>query len=257
MRASRGEMHISGAEGLYTEDELEGRAAAYLRRALHHDRGEPDRVVITVERLKEEPQRIGLQPVRTVSITDHREARGFVREVLLSLGVSEEAIRTAVSIVESPDVMRGAAVVRALSGVRAEPDRARGVRATRLGIEPALLQKLYESLDRFGADRAVVSEAVVLASKVASYPHMVAELCVSDDPDYTTGYLSSRETGYVRVPYMKRKGAMNGGRVFFITEECSVEDAVRYLEEIPVVVSKLSGIHDIISPDEFIRSINR
>ncbi len=257
MRASEGEMHISGAEGLYPEDELQETVTAYLQRALHHDRGEPDRVVVTVERLKEEPQLIGMQPLYTVNTGDYSEAWRFVEEGLISLGVSGKAFNTARDIIESREVMRGAAIVRAVSGVRAEPDRVRGVRATRLGIMPDLLPELYESLNRFDADRTVVSEAVVLASKVASFPHTVAELCVSDDPFYTTGYLSSEKTGYVRVPNIKEKGKMNGGRVFFVTEECDVGDVVRYLEETPVMVNKLSDIHDIINPDEFICSINR
>lgn len=257
MRASEGEIHISGAEGLYPGDELQDTVAAYVQRALHHDRGEPDRVVVTVERLEEEPQLIEMQPVYTVNTRDYSEAWRFVEEGLNCLDVSGKAFNTARSIIESPDVMRGAAIVRAVSGVRAEPDRVRGVRATRLGIMPALLPALYESLNRFDADRTVVSEAVVLASKVASSPHIVAELCVSDDPFYTTGYLSSENTGYVRVPHIKEKDMMNGGRVFFVTEECAVGDVVRYLEETPVMITKLSDIHDIINPDEFICSINR
>ncbi|NOY39200.1 MAG: 6-carboxyhexanoate--CoA ligase [Nitrospirae bacterium] len=257
MRASEGEKHISGAEGLYPEDELQETVAAYLQRALQHDRGEPDRVVLTVERLEEEPQLIEMQPVYTVSTGNYSEAWRFVKEGLICLGVSGETFNLARSIIESPDVMRGAAIVRAVSGVRAEPDMLRGVRATRLGIMPGLLPVLYEALGRFDADRAVVSEAVVLASKVASSPYIVAELCVSDDPFYTTGYLSSKNTGYVRVPHIKEKGMMNGGRVFFVTEECVAGDVVRYLEETPVMVNKLSDIHDIINPDEFICSINR
>ncbi|NOZ25720.1 MAG: 6-carboxyhexanoate--CoA ligase [Nitrospirae bacterium] len=257
MRASRGDLHVSGAEGLYREGDLEDRAAAYLRRALSHDRGTPDSVVITVERLEEEPLRIGLQPVHSVGTSDYAEAWGFIRGVLSSLGVSGEAFDTARSVVESRDVMRGAALVRILSGARAEPDRARGVRVSRLGIDTALLQRLKECLRRCGVDVTVVSEALVLASKVASSPHVVAELCVSDDPGYTTGYLSSRKTGYVRVPHVKQRGAMSGGRVFFVTEEGGVEDTVRYLEETPVMVDRLSDVHDTVSPDEFIRSIDR
>ncbi|GMT46555.1 MAG: 6-carboxyhexanoate--CoA ligase [bacterium] len=258
MRASEGEvLHISGAEGLYPVDELQDTVAAYLQRALHHDRGKPDRIVVTVERLEEEPQFIKMQPVYTVNTGDYSEAWRFVKEGLICLDVSGEAFNTARAIIESTDVMRGAAIVRAVSGVRAEPDRVRGVRATRLGIMPELLPELYESLGKLDADGTVVSEAVVLASKVASCPHIVAELCVSDDPFYTTGYLSSKNTGYVRVPHIKEKGRMNGGRVFFVTEECTVGDVVRYLEETPVMVTRLSDIHDIINPDEFICSINR
>ncbi len=257
MRASRSGMHVSGAEGIFDEGELEGRAAAYLRRALHHDRGEPYEVVITVERLEEEPLLVGMLPVHAVGVPDYAGAWRFIEAVLKSLGVSAGAFDAARAVVESRDVMRGAALVRALSGARVEPDSVRGVRATRLGMEPDLMQRLKERLDRLGADGSVVSEAVVLASKVASSPGVVAELCVSDDPGYTTGYIASREAGYIRVPHVKPAGAMSGGRVFFVTEECNVVDTVRYLEETPVMVGTLSDIHDTVSPDEFIRGIDR
>ena len=135
MRASAGDRHISGAEGLYTEAEVQDVVRGYLTRALHHDRGLPDRVVVTVERVPEEPLLIETLPVHTVNIRDYNDAWRFIKEGLRYLGVSGAAVKRAVSVIESPDAMRGAAVIRTVSGVRVEPDKKRGVRATRLGID--------------------------------------------------------------------------------------------------------------------------
>jgi 6-carboxyhexanoate--CoA ligase len=65
---------------------------------------------------------------------------------------------------------------------------------------------------------------------------VLAELCISDDPNYTTGYVASRRFGYVRIPCIKRKGSPCGGRVFFIQEEADVKKIVEYLERTPVVM---------------------
>ena len=57
-------------------------------------------------------------------------------------------------------------------------------------------------------------EALVLASKVQSAEGIVGELCWSDDPDYTVGYVACSGV-YHRIPNMKKLGSNIGGRVFF------------------------------------------
>jgi 6-carboxyhexanoate--CoA ligase len=37
-----------------------------------------------------------------------------------------------------------------------------------------------------------VKEAPVLATKVSAHPATIAELCWSDDPEYITGYVTSK-----------------------------------------------------------------
>jgi 6-carboxyhexanoate--CoA ligase len=83
----------------------------------------------------------------------------------------------------------------------------------------------------------------VLASKVASAGGVLAELCVSDDPDYTTGYLACRKLGYLRIPNIKRAGSRRGGRVFFIKGDADLNGVISYLEEKPVLVTAASGIN--------------
>ena len=48
-------------------------------------------------------------------------------------------------------------------------------------------------------------EALVLATKVQSCPGIVGELCWSDDPDYTVGYVACNGI-YHRIPNMKEMG---------------------------------------------------
>jgi 6-carboxyhexanoate--CoA ligase len=132
--------------------------------------------------------------------------------------------------------MHGAALVLSESAVRVEPDRQRGVRVSRLGILREAERRLSRRLARKGINTITVKEALVLASKVASCGDVLAELCVSDDPDYTTGYVASRGFGYVRIPNIKHKGSSSGGRVFFTKEGADVTRIVEYLERTPMIV---------------------
>ena len=80
-------------------------------------------------------------------------------------------------------------------------------------------------------------EAVVLASKVANAPHILAEICVSDDPGYVTGYVASKKTGYVRITRLKEKNDPNGGRIFLYRgPREDVPRTIAYLEKQKILV---------------------
>ena len=132
--------------------------------------------------------------------------------------------------------MSGAALILSESGRRADPDKVRGIRVSRLGITEGAERGLARKLARKGINTAIVKEAIILASKVASCRGVIAELCVSDDPDYTTGYVASRIYGYVRIPHIKPKGSLSGGRVFFVDEMADAKSIIEYLEKRPVLV---------------------
>ena len=64
--------------------------------------------------------------------------------------------------------------------------------------------------DRIGNEKNHYEEAIVLATKVANCPGIIGEICISDDPEYVTGYVSSKEIGYRRITKMKRMGSEKG-----------------------------------------------
>ena len=88
-----------------------------------------------------------------------------------------------------------------------------------------------------GHNAPEIVEAIVLATKVANAPGMVAEFCVSDDPNYVTGYVASKELGYVRIMKMKEMGDENGGRIFlFDSRKAKAEECIEYLQKKKVLV---------------------
>ncbi len=235
-KANHNEIHISGAEGLYKYSEIDRIAREYFLRAMNHPKDKPDKVVITVEEVKGKPVMIPLLQVSTDQCNSPDEARSLIRKLLSDSGISEKAIRNGLKVVTGKRVMHGASLILNRSALRAEPDRKRGVRVTRMGIERAAEERLERRLAKEGINTTTVREALILASKVASCEGVIAELCISDDPHYTTGYVASKGLGYLRIANIKRKGNSAGGRVFFIKENSDVKRISEYLERTPVIV---------------------
>ncbi len=229
-------IHISGAEGIYDESEIPEIVEEYTKRALRHPKGRPDEIVITVEAIKGKAGQVSLLPVTTLACNTPGEARETLSRKLLDLGISRRAVSNALKLLASTRTLRGASLLTAVSGARVEPDRNRGVRVSRLGLDSSVAKRLNRRLSKLKAHTATVREALTLASKVAACPDILAEICISDDPDYTTGYIASRESGYMRIPNIKIHGETQGGRVFFIKEGADIDSVINYLEKTPVIV---------------------
>jgi 6-carboxyhexanoate--CoA ligase len=245
------EIHISGAEGIYDASEIQRVVKQYIKRALNHTRGKADKIVITIEEIKEKPKTIPALPVVTIKNSSPREGGKIAKKLLQSKGISQIAIDRAFELIKK-NGMRGAAIITAEKGRRLEPDRERGIRVSRLGITKSALKELAMKLSRHGINTETVKEALIIASKVSASEDVVAELCVSDDPNYTTGYVASKGFGYVRIPNIKNKGSRSGGRAFFVREGADVRDIVEYLERRPAVIGKVSLFRGVISFDEII-----
>ncbi|BCR05743.1 6-carboxyhexanoate--CoA ligase [Desulfuromonas versatilis] len=250
MHASRQGAHLSGAERLGGRQDLESLAAALLRRALEHPRGEAEQIVLTVEALPAEAVASGRLPdLTTLCVADYRQGRQAALRLLVAAGVREVAASLAIEALAqgaSPTGgnMRGAMLVDADSGERLEPDRARGVRASRMDLAPGAELQLRLRLAERGLDNPHVREALVLAAKVLSAPGVVAELCWSDDPDYTAGYVATPFGGYQRMPHLKPAGEERGGRAFFIRRAgLDLPALIDYLEHAALLITEVGRIN--------------
>ena len=195
---------------------------------------------------------ISALPVSTVISQTPAEGKTIVQEILLSLEITEKAVHVAFAMIKRGN-MRGAALISAGKGTRLEPDRQRGVRVSRLGITGLASRLLSTRLLRDKINTDTVKEALVIASKVVSHKDVIAELCISDDPDYTTGYVASEKFGYVRIPHIKHQGSKSGGRAFFVRDGSDIPPLIHYLETMPVLIGKAAlckgtlAIHEIIN----------
>lgn len=246
MRANKDDKHISGAEMLVTEGQITGSAVRLLERALHHEKGKPGSVNISIEALKGQVNNVTSLPVTFLSSKDVEEGRNTASKILKCHGIPEGCIKKAFSLIapSNGENMRGA-ILMDMKGRRLEPDERRGIRASRMGITEKASLELFNSLSTKGLSDCYtkVKEALVLATKVSSVRGTIAELCWSDDPSYTTGYVASKKYGYMRVPNLKPEGDSSGGRVFFVNDINPV-DYINEIEKSPVLINRFGGIKD-------------
>lgn len=243
MRASAEGKHISGAERIIRREEID-RIVSDLRARAFSKTRQPDRIVITIDALPPgEITRLSALPVTTSPVTDLENARAAAVLVLQQAGVTPAVARAAIALLErGPSVyggnMRGAVIMSACSGRRLEPDQERGVRVSRFDWEQGAMDRAETALAAAGLNHFRTREALVLATKVAHAPGVIAELCWSDDPDYTAGYAASAQNGYIRFPRLKSAGATTGGRVVFVQEQGFDQQlCVEYLERTPVLIT--------------------
>lgn len=228
MRASRAGEHTSGAEKIVPEASVPSVAALLASRALAHPKGSPDFLNIKVEAQPREIRRIKALPVRTHATDTAEEGLSLAASLLAEDGVAR--IGEIMSLFPESHSMRGAMLLDADTLERLEPDRARGVRATYMDDAASLEKGTARGKNHY-------AEAIVLASKVQDAPGIVAEICVSDDPDYVTGYVASKRLGYRRITTIKEKGDPRGGRIFLYRGPRErVAETVEYLERTPVLV---------------------
>lgn len=246
MRSSAGGEHLSGAERLVDRSQLEMVSLELLRRGLVHSRGQAEELRLAVDLIPADSLcEVTLPELSTWLVPDVATGRQAAVEVLVAAGVdryaSQQAIESlAAGASPSGSSMRGAMLINARTGQRLESDPFRGVRVSRMDLADDQRTPLQEQLVPLGLDNSHVQEALVLAAKVIAAPGIVAELCWSDDPDYTAGYVAAPALGYIRFPLLKNAGDTRGGRAFFVDlDKVELSELITYLEQTPVLATRL------------------
>jgi 6-carboxyhexanoate--CoA ligase len=244
MHASRKEKHVSGAERIVTTERVDTVVNELIARA-RAKTAVPDHIVVTIDDLgSRAPLPLTALNVTTIPCDDADAGRALAERVLVHAGVASEAVSAAIRFLRhgaspSGNNMRGAMIMDALTGRRFEPDRERGVRASRFDWSDQAGREMIQRFEDNGLRHNRTYEAVALATKIARAPAFVAELCWSDDPDYTAGYAASCSTGYVRFPFLKKTGDPRGGRAIFINGNVfDLHGFIDYLEHEAVLIDK-------------------
>ena len=235
-----GGKHISGAERILREDEVEQELINVYRRAITHERGKPDFINFKIEEIDEDD----IIYKKRLNINQHHvnskeEGLNLAKELLKENAVSEEsaniAIQTLLNLKES---IHGAMLFDKDTGNRIDNRGIRGVRVT--GMASADVAEYSDSLKNDGREGLHLEEALILASKIASCKGIAAELCWSDDPSYVIGYVGTKDS-YERIPILKDEGNPVGGRVFFVdanelNDDYTLDDLIDYLEKQVVLI---------------------
>lgn len=234
-RHEDGGRHISGAERVIPREKVEETASIMLERAFSHTRGQADFINIIVEKVDSSAiQQVPLLPVYSAEALTVEEGHRAAEHALAAAGVTSSGAKQGIlTLLSLTDSMRGAMLLSAVTGQRLDNTGDRGIRVSRMDIdnEEGFISQLVEQ----GIHNLHVREALVLASKVAAGPGIIAELCWSDDPEYTTGYVAS-VVGYTRIPHCKPLGNSIGGRIFFVNPAADLLRLENYLQQQPVLV---------------------
>lgn len=248
MRATSSGTHVSGAERIINDDHIIDVNKDLIQRALTSSIL-PDEICLTVDSVNIDSISYARSlNVKTILAPSSEYAFSKSKEILRTIGIPANIIQKAFDLLNSGTApesknMRGASIMDAPTGDRLESDNSRGVRVSRVDYTEEARKIVREKLKRNGIYHERVIDALAIATKVSGRIETIAELGWSDNPDYTTGYVSSRESGYVRITNMKEKGSVRGGRVFFVkTEGLNLNEYINYLERQPVIINRIGDI---------------
>lgn len=228
----QGGSHISGAERLVSESDLCRISEEFLQRALHHSKGKPDFINLQIDEIPDDS--VVKVPALTICTTESRSIEASHKEasrLLSNAHIASRAIERAFTqLQENTCSVSGAWLVNASTG----DIYPKTVRVSRMDAE--VEADIHHHLERYGCSSVHSREALILASKVLASTYVLGELCWSDDPDYTTGYVSYEHT-YHRLSPMKPFGSAMGGRAFFVDPHTNFEELIQYLSSTPTWVS--------------------
>ena len=248
MRAALNGTHVSGAERIINDEHILDVNKDLIQRALTSGIL-PDEICITVGSINiDSISYTRSLNINTILAPSCEYAISKSKKITGTIGIPANIIHKAFELLNSGTApggknMRGAIIMDASTGDRLEPDIRRGVRVSRVDYTEEARNILRNKLKINGIYHERVIDALAIATKVSGRTETTAELGWSDNPDYTTGYVSSRESGYVRITNMKGKGSARGGRVFFVkTEGLNLNEYINYLERKPVIIDSIGDI---------------
>lgn len=241
--------HISGAESISNEKNLEKVISLLIKRAFNHPKGKSDFINIKLEEIsKEEITYIEPLPVTTVNVDHYLDGFNVVKKILENIGIDQNKSDNIVRLIRSISNMRGAILLDINTFQRLEKDKKRGIRATYMDFEGNDIETLNKSIEK----NSHFLEALTLASKVVSCEQIIGEICYSDDPNYTAGYIASKKHGYVRITKLKDIGNTNGGRIFLYDSSLlNKSKCIEYIENKKIIVKNYIKFNESISYKDF------
>lgn len=221
MRASNEDIHISGAETMCEFDDLENYLKKYFNKAFYHENETIDFLNLKIEKVKEP-----IQILRALSVIKDLDdtLEHTLEQLAKQTGVSEYALNKGFEYIKNDINYSGAIILSARTGHRLDNTGKRGIRVSNLA---------FKTCKRNGEISERVKDARALATCMNTFEGVKAELCVSDDLNYTTGYYASSKLGYHRIFNIKKKATRQGGRIIFVDDHIDLNQYITFLESIP------------------------
>lgn len=226
MRASYRGLHVSGAERICKEKELSNVIFELLKRPKKYDF-----ISLKTEKI-EDVEFISPLPVKSFFMKSVEEGRTFAKKLLMDFGIRKDIVDNIFYLISTGPYngrnMRGAMLIDIDTGERLEENQEKGIRTIKVDWE----DREYASnvLSSYPPLRLTSRslDALALVSKNVKCG-VLAEVCWSDDPDYSTGYVVINGI-YHRIEPLKRVGDPFGGRAYFIKAK-DIKDIINCLRE--------------------------
>lgn len=234
MRASCQGAHISGGEKLVGFQDIHDTLSFFAEKAYAHPKGRPDCVHMQVEHVESPITYIAPLPVHTYEADSVSQAFSLACSLLASAGITRADVEKAVQLFQQQP-MRGALLFDLISKKAVWPTDQTSIRVSRMDWVKGHFEQW--AADHHFPPSHRVKEALALATKVVSHPVIAAELCWSDDPGYTTGYVAHSDIGYCRITNLKQAHDQAGCRIFFLRHTENIERLRSFLKTAPVFIS--------------------
>lgn len=250
MRASKWDdeknrsMHISGAEEISNKNSLGVIVKNLINRAVNHEKGKAESINISIDKInKEKIIFIPCVDITTIQSGSPSEGRSHIIKLLEKVNIGHGKASEILNILDSNSDIRGAILLDISNMKRVEYDKERGIRATGMDWQSSIKVNVKAKLETQSLNNSHVREALVLASKVI-YPNgVLAEICISDDPNYTTGYVNIKNKRYFRIINLKKLGSKKGGRIIlFDSRYGNVGEYIDFLENSITIVNTVPNI---------------
>lgn len=248
MRASKAKKHISGTEHLVAEQDVEGSVQTSVSRAIHHSRGCPDEINIKLERI-EESHIIGIPslPLITVKCEDETIGKTIIEKTLINKipEITRFDFLEKYLYAECPYI-KGAKFFDINNIGYIHSHQQEDVRVTNLDLSVDVVNGLKEQIERYEPFNFKTADGLAIASKVCFCQGVLAEICLSDDPNYQGGYIAFPDIGYIRINKMKPFGSATGGRIIIIDSRKTKLIAIKeFLEKAITLISTVPSVSKI------------
>ncbi|MHB1285636.1 MAG: 6-carboxyhexanoate--CoA ligase [Leptospirales bacterium] len=256
MRAFNGQKHLSGGEDIVDNVALKTRLLELLDQGLEPSSKQlidpPHSINIRIDPVHtKDIKTISLLPVYCLKTKRLEETWFFLKKAFEGMGevfgisgtLGYQQAEKLLS--DKNDATTGASLL--LPNAESRIPNGDGIRITHFGINPSLKDELTQesAIHALGSGRRFI-EALQISSKILSHEKTAFELCLSDNPEYTTGYLSVRGVGYIRLPFVKPPGLRAGGRIIGVLNtfiESDMLEMVGYLTESPVLFTSRNPLY--------------
>ena len=221
MRASQDNEHISGAETICEEHDIETAIQHFFRKGFNHQNGKSDFLNLKIEQVKEP-----LIQLSALQIIDEQHVD--LMKLCTENGITKQALERGLDYIHDDTRYTGALILSTQTGERLDQTGKRGVRATRF---------CFNNTREYIQLKERVQDSLSLATILTHRDAVHGELCVSDDMHYTTGYFATKRSGYHRLYNVKEDNSRAGGRIVFVEDSLNIEDYTEFLELVPKQVN--------------------